>query len=138
MAVTGDFAKLQKTIDGLLDMAESSALTELNRALAEQYVDLIREGFSNEQDPSGKAWAPLKRRSGKILQDTGRLRSGFAVKAVTARGFSVTASVSYSTYHQSGTSRMPARQMVPEGELPPAWEKALAETIEDFAKAKLG
>lgn len=92
--------------------------------LAEETIGLIREGFAKEREPSGQRWAPLVARSGKILQDTGRLRNGWHRKRLRRTGFTVGPAVTYGRFHQSGTRRIPQRRMVPEGSLPPTWRKS--------------
>lgn len=138
MAVRGDFAKLGRLITKLEAAARGDILTDLNRNLAEEAIELIREGFSSESDPYGSKWAALKYRSGRILQDTGRLRSGFKVSKVTKRGFRVSASVTYASYHQGGTKRgLPARRMVPDRGLPAKWKSSFANAGREFLKDRL-
>lgn len=99
--------------------------------LAEECVELVREGFEAEADPYGKAWAPTQR-GGRILQDTGRMRSSVN-RTVTESTVKVSVPVEYAGFHQGGTSRMPARKVVPdEGDLPPRWEARLDEVAEDL------
>lgn len=137
MPVTGDFAKLGRLISKLEQAGRGDALKELSRNLAEEAIELVREGFSKEQDPYGAAWAPLKVRSGRILQDTGQLRSSFKVSRVSASGFRVSASKAYAAYHQSGTARMVARRMVPDGSLPALWRAQFAAAARDFMRTFL-
>lgn len=133
MPVRGDFAKLQKLSRDLKKLGYG--FNELNQNLAEEAIDLIKEGFATETDPYGKPWAGLKYRSGKILQDTGRLRSSFKVAGVTRRGFRVNASANYAAFHQEGTSRgLPARRMVPDGRLPAEWKTAFVKAADVFMK----
>lgn len=103
-----------------------SAVEQVKRAvmknIAEEALELVQEGFEKEQAPSGRAWARLKSRSGRILQDTGRLRSSFHRKNVSSVSVTIGPGVSYATFHQSGTKRMVARPMVPEGSLPAKWK----------------
>ncbi|GMV19456.1 MAG: hypothetical protein AMXMBFR56_76800 [Polyangiaceae bacterium] len=95
--------------------------------VGEEVVELVREGFERQADPHGSPWAPLKRRAGRILQDTGRLRNSFHRKSLSASQVTVGPSASYARFHQSGTKHMPARKMVPDGSnLPSSWEKRIA------------
>lgn len=139
MAVRGDFAKLARLISRLEQLERGDLLTDLNRNLAEEAVELVREGFERETDPYGARWAALKYRSGRILQDTGRLRSSFKVSRVNRRGFRVSASVSHASYHQTGTSRgLVPRRMVPHAGLPARWRSRLRDVGRDFLKSRLG
>ena len=83
--------------------------------------------------PDGTTWAPLKRRAGRPLRDTGRLMNGLTRAArITDRGFALGTNVSYAPYHQSGTTRTPARPFLPApGELPRSWEGPLREAAEE-------
>ena len=95
--------------------------------VAEEVIELVREGFERESDPYGAKWASLKTRSGRILQDTGGLRSSFHRNQLSATQDTVGAGKDYARYHQSGTSRMPARKMVPDGDIPGEWRSRINE-----------
>lgn len=127
--VRGDTSELRKLIAAL--NRPEKALQLVARAMAEEAIELTREGFSKESDPDGKGWAPTQR-GGRILQDTGRLRNSFRVMRVNARGFQIGTTVEYSGYHQSGTRRMPARKQLPDaGKIPRTWRSRLEEAAED-------
>lgn len=74
--------------------------------------------FRNQQDPSGNAWKPLspftiarrKKRSNKILLDTGRLRSSITF-AVSNTDVFIGTNVIYGSTHQFGNDKknIPAR-----------------------------
>ncbi len=75
----------------------------VNEQLAEETIELIREGFQNSRDPYGDAWAPLVLRDGRPLEDTGGLKAAWFRQSVTARGFVVANAKRYASYHQDGT-----------------------------------
>ena len=75
----------------------------INDQLAEETIDLIKEGFKTSRDPFGNRWAKLKLRSGRPLVDTGRLKNSFYKKSVGKTGFRVGSDVSYSDIHQDGS-----------------------------------
>jgi phage gpG-like protein len=107
------------------------AVRRVGKAFEGELVTLVALGFRKSQAPDGDAWAPLKAREGQPLQDTGRLKSSFRAKA-SGTVVKVGTSVAYAPYHQTGTSRMPARPMLPEpGELPPLWRASLDEAAEE-------
>lgn len=127
--VRGDASELRSLIAAL--ESPRKVLKLVARAMAEEAIELTREGFSRESDPNGKGWAPTQR-GGRILQDTGRLRNSFRVMHVNARGFQIGTTVEYSGYHQAGTRRMPARKQLPDkGRLPRKWKARLGEAAED-------
>jgi phage gpG-like protein len=112
-----------------------SLLQSISKNLAEETLELVRQGFEKEEDPYGEAWAPLKYRDGKILQDTGRLRSSWHTVTVSERGFSVAPAVDYAQYHQSGTARgLPKRRMVPDEGLPDEWKRRFSELVNQILR----
>jgi len=134
---SGDFA-LEPLIRKLTEVGDGRILTLIRQNLAEEAVDLVKQGFERESEPFGAPWAPLKRRTGKILQDTGRLKNSFTPRA-TADGFRIVTNVAYAQYHQRGTRRMVARPLVPTGtHLPDAWlvafHRVVDEILVDFFK----
>lgn len=187
--INGDFKFVEKLRDKLARLSDGQTLA-LSKAMAEKAVDLVRQGFAEQVAPDGTAWAPLKRQrarqgkrkaSDRILQDTGRMRNSFAVRAVSAEGFTVGTDVEYAAHHQFGTKgrtkaysrsqavnkrgkfmkhakaakqkrgavgfrilnfqagggKIPARPMLPEGELPERWQKPLERTATTFLKKAL-
>lgn len=132
MPVRGNFAKLSRFARACREVGRTE---DLNRNLAEAALDKVKETFERQAAPGGAGWAPTQR-GGRILQDTGRLKGSFKVASVSARGFTVSSSVSYGVYHQSGTRYMPARKMVPDGELPGDWMDELEHVAELFLKSK--
>ncbi|MCC6213733.1 MAG: phage virion morphogenesis protein [Polyangiaceae bacterium] len=115
MSVTGDFAELQRIASRIRKLPRG--LTKMAKAIGEEGVELVRMGFESTADPYGALWAPLKARSGKTLQDTGRLRNSYHYRV---RGTTVTigGGAKYGQYHQAGTKRMPARKMIPDQGMP--------------------
>lgn len=73
----------------------------LARVLAEEARTQASDGFQQERDPYGRHWAPLKRRRGMILQDTGRMAAAVATTA-NAYGFRLDIPVKYAAPHQYG------------------------------------
>lgn len=136
MGLKGDTAQLKRIARKVRDAFGPDGMRGLSRNLAEETVELIREGFDRQGDPYGRGWAPLKARSGKILQDTGLLRR-FKPTHVTVRGFTVSSGATYGPFHQSGTSRMPARKMVPDGGMPARWMQRLERIAKGYLKERL-
>jgi phage gpG-like protein len=132
MGIQGQVA-LPPLIRKFAELASGRTLTIISQNLAEEAIDLVKQGFAAEKDPFGNPWAPLKSRQGKILQDTARLKNSFTRGAANAAGFRFGSNVAYGTFHQTGTSRMPKRAMVPDGsDLPDAWTNAFQETVEEI------
>lgn len=88
--------------------------------------ELLKASFDARQTPSGEAWRPrVSGGSWPLLEKTSRMKASLRVRAV--RG---SVEMSYETpanYHQSGTTRMVARKLLPENALPPTWSARIGE-----------
>lgn len=137
-----------QALSGVLEkIIQGAAKTDqLIQIMGQQLVSDTKEGFFKEQDPDGIPWKPLKRRKGKILQDTGALRT-----SVTSRGgkgnierkgptfLEWGTNIEYAKYHQGGTSRIPARPFLGIGEeLGEKLEMIAADWVEEQVKRALG
>lgn len=146
------FAGLQRSFQVLASRGMQDALAKRIGAAA---IKQLADQFKQSRDPYGNPWAPVNRMrkrdteakarrsaSGRFLPadkplvDTGRLRGAATAKAANASSGSVVRiviPVEYASYHQSGTGRMPRRQMIPEGStggLGPIWGKAFEREAE--------
>lgn len=128
MGVHGDFSGLERLRGHLRKLQKRAVLDRAKKLAAAAVLTEVKLGFRDSRDPYGSAWAPLKGRSGKPLLDTGALRNSFHSEP-TDRGFSIGSSVHYATYHQTGTIRMPARQMLPVNALAPGWSRAIEKSV---------
>jgi len=139
MAVTGDFEKLARIKRQLAAVKSKKLHREVSRQLAHEALTLIADGFRAETDPYGSAWAGLKRRTGRILQDTGRLRNSFTVREITASGFRIGSAVQYAAFHQRGNPRLPRRMMVPRAKrMPRDWARGFHKTAAEVIRAHFG
>lgn len=118
-------------IDAILD--------EVSTNLAEEAINLTREGWDRQSDPYGSAWAPKKHPDGAaILVRTGALRNSWHVEKANRRGFTVASGQNYAKFHQDGTSRMQPRMMVPrKGDIPGRWQKSFEEVTADILESML-
>ena len=134
--VSGDFAAKLSHWAELLNSTDVLVST-MSRAQAEVSLTLIGEGFDSETDPYGEKWALKKVDDGrKVLHgETTRLRNGWHIEGSSDTGFEVAPSVDYAAYHQTGTSKMVPRKMVPDTArgLPKEW----ADEFRAVALAKL-
>lgn len=135
----GDFGKLRK-------MAATAARAPevrgaVAKTIAEETVNLIKDGFREEKDPYGRAWKKKKRPDGrKVLSGkTGRLK-GFTPVTATASLVVVSPTVSYAKFHQGGTRFLPVRAMIPTTGrgLPSEWVERYREAYEDAMKSLFG
>ncbi len=82
---------------------------DIDAAVIRAEKNFIANEFSKEVDPYGKKWEPKKVPNGnKILIDTKKMRNSFKY---TRRGISN--AKYYSSFHQTGTKKMPRRAMFP-------------------------
>jgi len=100
VGMSGDFAKLKK-IAKMLNSAPSIQPI-LAKNLADETIELIKEGIDSRADPYGKPYKSLALRSGRPLQDTGGLKGSWFRK-LSSKGFTVESAKSYTIYHQLGT-----------------------------------
>lgn len=132
MGLRGDFRKLDTLVVKLERLAKGGALDAMKKNLAAEALTQLRLGFRGSKDPYGNPWKPLKRRKGKPLDDTGRLRGSFTATP-TSTGFRIGSNVTYAAPHQTGSlkwpGRPPQRQMLPSSDkgLGPIWRSALRE-----------
>lgn len=121
LRLSGDFGAFEEFGKRIAKAGSAATMRDIMAAVGEEAVELVREGFEKESDPYGSKWAALKYRSGRILQDTGRLRSSVHRQSATANRVSVGLSATYASFHQFGTRRMPRRAMLPTGRMPRSW-----------------
>lgn len=122
----GDIIDKLEGADGLLD--------DIADSLAEETVNLVREGFGKATDPYGSAWKATKKGNKPLHGRSGNLRTAWSARAGGGR-FGVKSGVGYSVFHQDGAPRagIDPRKMVPDdGDIPPKWEKRFDEVTEEI------
>lgn len=113
------------------------------RAAAPKLAARVAEGFKGGFAPSGKAWAPLspstlsRGRSAPPLTDTGALSTSMR-SLPGATQIVMSANRPYASFHQLGTKNMPARPILPEGDLPVTWRQDLEDACIAALERKLG
>lgn len=130
--------KLHHTSDRRLDAFRAAlqglatdAPRLLGEAVAEGGEAAITAEFAKEADPAGNPWARRKPPTGSwpILRKTGRMYgSAMARPLPSAAEFTV---ATPAEFHQGGTSRMVARELLPKGTLPEPWRVAIAEAVRE-------
>ena len=102
--IRGDFQELRRLRSRFAKLATPAARLDVTRAVAEAAEKQIDDSFRASRGPYGRAWAPLKSRTGRPLMDTGaHLRNTLAPK-ITARGFVITTAFPGAPVHQYGAT----------------------------------
>lgn len=121
-------------MDGVVERAASIAARKIN--------DTVQAQYASGTGPSGDPWAPLSPntiamgRSNPPLTNTGALAAG---TTVLAEGTAIVATLPpVGQYHQTGTSRMPQRQILPEGGLSEQWETIIIDALDEEVRKCLG
>lgn len=88
---------LQKVLanpDGIRDLVSSS--------LAEECINLVKDGFRTETDPYGRKWAPKQKPDGRktLSGKTSRLKNLWHRKRVSRDEIVIAPGVDYAVYHQ--------------------------------------
>lgn len=136
MGLTGDFA-------GLADLAgRLASLPGVLRTIPPEWGDRavaeLKDGFISKRDPYGRPWRPQKRHYGNPLMR----RSGALMGSISGNANGVSFTVKYGTpyggYHQGGTRRMVARQIIPDRDIPDKWRVWLREIAAKKLSEHLG
>lgn len=139
MPLTGDFTTLDRWAKQLGQLSSQKLMFQVADEMADATLGLVAQGFAEERDPYGKAWAPKKHPDGRMVLrgKTGRLIR-FRKGAVSPRGFRCDMGAPYGVFHQRGTSRMRARRMLPvNGRLPPIWASEYREIYVRAVRSQL-
>jgi phage gpG-like protein len=111
--------KAAESVDGPAQIAREAV------ASVDMIESLYVQGFEREEAPSGEKWAPPKADYGHpLMRDTRDLQNG-AVVTASGDGVNISVDVEYATYHQSGTEKMVARKIVPDGPLGERWDRQI-------------
>lgn len=139
----GDLAGLRELAENLRKLG--GVPSRASRAASEKIAEVIQDQFDAGVDPYGEPWAPLapstlERKQGPgILDETGAMRESIDVSPMSGAGVKVTIGEDYARFHQEGTSRMPARKILPEEELPDTWARAIEDAVDEaFEKTLAG
>jgi hypothetical protein len=139
MPLTGDFQTLERWAKEIGALGSAKTMFRVADEMADATLGLVAQGFAQERDPYGKAWAPKKRPDGRgILRGKSGKLIRFKKGSVSQRGFRCDMGAPYGAYHQSGTSRMKARRMVPvNGRLPRSWAREYREIYIQAMRSQL-
>lgn len=115
------------------------ALDQAAADMATEGLRLADEGYGQRQDPYGRGWRPRVRGgSWPLLEKTGRLRASLRGVPLGRRGFKLVFGTGYGQFHQTGTSRMVRRAILPDRGLPAKWRARIAKVVQQRVAAALG
>lgn len=138
MALTGDFQKLAKWANAIGELESPKLRFQVADEMADATLGLVAQGFARQSDPYGKPWAPKKKPDGRpILRGKSGKLAQFKKGVVSPSGFRCDMGAPYGVFHQSGTSRMRARKMVPDRRLPRTWSSAYQEIYTRAVRSQL-
>jgi len=136
-AWTGDIRDLGRLAENLRALSEVPS--QASREAAKGIQRAIRTQFTSGTDPYGEPWEPLKQstldkgRTPPPMTDTGRMKRGMRVRPSKGAGIEVTSEAEYLGFHQgqgSPRANVPPRHVLPEGELPDSWQKAIEDALD--------
>lgn len=107
----GDWLRAKRTMARLA----SADLRPPLKGAGEHMLTRVSDAFEEEKSPSGEKWKPSKKRSGKTLTDTARLKKSVAYEVV-GDDVHVGTNVVYGAIHNYGgeTGRAGARFEMPQ------------------------
>ena len=115
---------------------------QASKEAADGINKLIQQEFDAGTDPYGRAWAPLKAstlargRKPPPLTASGQMRAKTKASPLSGGGLSLEAP-SPANFHQSGTSRMAKRAILPDKGLPRAWKAEIDKAVTNAIKRTL-
>jgi len=119
-----------QNLKDLITKLEDLSLSKVTADSASNIEYHIVQEFASAADPFGSPWE-----GGMHLIDTGSLVDSIQVTG-TQEGFQVQLDDVYG-FHQSGTSKMPARPILPlDGEIPDSWDEELTNSLEKLVGDK--
>lgn len=161
MSLSGDFARLDRLISGVGDLATSAHRARVLEAARPVLADLVRAEFQLSTGPNGKAWRRLKQprprgraNKGGPLYASGELREQASSPVVFGDALVIVVNHPGALVHLYGSKgrgsgardargrfvsagRIPARPYLPLKSLPTPWARGLATAATAAVRAEL-
>jgi len=162
MAIVSNDNDLAELVRKLAELDRGSPLRDLAKAIGEEAVGQVQEGFRAERDPYGTPWKPITYRDGRILRDRGTMLASLHVASTSESEVRIAMGVWYAIVHQEGRTitprvakalrfevhgrpvfaqsvTIPARPFFPrENDLPHSWQTAFDEVTTEWFDAFFG
>ena len=118
---------LERLIARLERVAKGAHRRPVAEAVGKAAVQMVNYGFAAGQAPSGAAWQETEAGNAPLIGETRELSTS-AEYEPSDSGVKIIVKDDKAGFHQGGTSRgIPARPMLPEGELPGPWRGPIEE-----------
>lgn len=125
---------ISEAIEGLRRLPDELR-AKASAQIATDLESLILANWNAGRTPYGGSWAPKKDGSSSRLYDTGEMQSSLSVTP-TNTGVVVKIDTPFE-YHQYGTSKMPARPLLPtDGGVPGDWRDIVQQAVLDAADSE--
>lgn len=116
---------------------------QVAREAAGDIDNLLDRQFATGTDPYGKAWAPLRPASlarGRKPPplSRGRVRASARAYPLGGSGIGIEVSDGTAGFHNTGTSRMAKRRLLPDRALPAKWQAAIDKRFRAAVRQRLG
>ena len=123
--------ELDAVLDELIQVPRKIAVD-----VAPKITKLLQREFSQGVNPYGRRWARLSTGAPSHLRKTGKLARGTrAMPGIGGRaGIRVVVGAPYGAFHQTGTSNMPARKILPDRGMPSSWRTAFEMSARKLAR----
>ncbi len=131
-------AALQQVMRSLRQLA--SVPSRISAPAADLVSGFIAQQFDEQRDPYGEPWeghaeSTVRRWGEHPILDLGGDLKDVDVSPLPGSGVGITLGAEYGRFHQTGTSAMPARRILPDNRgLPAQWSAALR----DLAQNEMG
>lgn len=105
---------------------------KINKVVQQELTTQVKHEFLTESDPNGNRWKQKKVDTGTPqMVVSGKLKNSFRIQKTAKKdnSWQITNNVDYAKYLQEGTSKMVARKMLPEVDLPDSWRESIYDAI---------
>lgn len=114
----GAFAEFRRRLEALEEVPSDVA-----REVAGRIKAVVQAQIAAGEDPYGNKWPGLKKGSGTPLASFAK-----TVKTrVSGNVVTITIADWRAKFHHAGTAKVPARSLLPSGEIPESWREAIGE-----------
>ncbi len=113
---------------------------QVARDASADITKIMRKNFASGLDPYGRAFAPLTESSikrGRRPPPLRKFRRAAKATPLSGSGISIQIDHPQAGFHNTGTSRMAKRMVMPDGALPAAWREAIQKRLTRAIRERL-